>query len=109
MSIVTSKENSSEGKEIAVIPKASNAIRPASESVIVVPRPKPKPNVIDEDSYIDSLDQIIQRDFYPDLPKLRNQLEWLQAEETGDIVKMREIHNRLKGRTTGSGIFYNLL
>ncbi|XP_039627796.1 splicing factor ESS-2 homolog isoform X1 [Polypterus senegalus] len=52
---------------------------------------KTKRKVLDENSYIESLEKIIQKDFYPDVAKLRTQKEYLEAEEHGDLEKMREI------------------
>ena len=36
--------------------------------------------LLDEDDWTDRIEAIIQRDFFPDLPKLQNKLEWLQVE-----------------------------
>jgi hypothetical protein len=116
MSIVNSDSNSKKGNaETALVTKPSNsnvAIVSASNSIITPPKPRIKPKILgtlhplipsltlpDEDTYIDSLEQIIQRDFFPDLPKLRTQLDWLEAEEGGNLEKMREIYGKLK---TGS-------
>jgi hypothetical protein len=41
--------------------------------------------------YLQHLEQIIVRDFYPDLPKLKAQAEYLDAVRTNDVVKLREI------------------
>lgn len=35
--------------------------------------------VLDEDEWTDRIEAIIQRDYFPDLPKLQNKLEWLQV------------------------------
>lgn len=41
-----------------------------------------------------SLEKIIQRDFFPDVTKLQAQKDYLEAEECGDLEKMREISIR---------------
>lgn len=38
-----------------------------------------------------SLEKIIQRDFFPDVSKLQAQKDYLEAEENGDLERMREI------------------
>ncbi|XP_007908269.2 splicing factor ESS-2 homolog [Callorhinchus milii] len=52
---------------------------------------KPPRKVLDEEAYISNLEKIIQRDFFPDVEKLQAQKEYLEAEESGDMEKMREI------------------
>ncbi|XP_030073550.1 splicing factor ESS-2 homolog [Microcaecilia unicolor] len=51
----------------------------------------PNKKILDEETYIENLQKIIQRDFFPDMEKLRAQKEYLEAEESGDLEKMRQI------------------
>lgn len=39
-----------------------------------------------------SITKIIERDFYPDLPQLRAQSEYLEAKARNDTEKLRELH-----------------
>lgn len=45
---------------------------------------------LDEDNYVAAIEKIIERDFFPDIPKLRNRLEWLEAVRSGDPVIIRD-------------------
>ncbi|KAF2071337.1 hypothetical protein CYY_007335, partial [Polysphondylium violaceum] len=62
---------------------------------------KNKTTVLDEDQYVSKLSEIIERDYFPDLPKLRNQLEWMEAVESNDVNKIRNIQlNSMKRLTS---------
>lgn len=47
---------------------------------------------------------IIRRDFFPDLPKLEMQLEYIKASEEGDFMRMKELSARMT-RTPGPGAY----
>ena len=81
-----------------------------------MPPPAPRaarrtgPVVLDEDEYVARLDAIITRDYFPDVPKLRDTLRWLEATNSGDPARVREaqraIQRRLhreRGAGTGAG------
>ena len=57
------------------------------------PEPKKRRKIMEEDAYLASLNAIIQRDFFPDLPKLKLQVDLLNAAREGDIARIQEIHN----------------
>ncbi|KAH9525453.1 Splicing factor ESS-2 [Bulinus truncatus] len=62
---------------------------------------KPK-KVLTEDEFSQSIGNIIERDFFPDLPNLEAQTEYYEALEKNDLVKLREIQVRFKRPDTGS-------
>ena len=39
-----------------------------------------------------NIEKIIVRDFFPDLPKLNAQSEYLDAKRRNDVAKLRELH-----------------
>eukprot|EP00192_Tetraselmis_astigmatica_P019365 CAMPEP_0117663906 /NCGR_PEP_ID=MMETSP0804-20121206/8884_1 /TAXON_ID=1074897 /ORGANISM="Tetraselmis astigmatica, Strain CCMP880" /LENGTH=199 /DNA_ID=CAMNT_0005470999 /DNA_START=423 /DNA_END=1019 /DNA_ORIENTATION=+ len=57
--------------------------------------------VLDEDEYTEKLEHIIERDFFPDVPHLRNKLEWLQAVNGGDPVAVRNAQINIAARRAG--------
>jgi Nuclear protein Es2 len=52
-------------------------------------------HVLDEDAYVKALGDIIERDFYPDLPKLKQQIDWLEALETKDPILIAKARQRI--------------
>ncbi|XP_059139031.1 splicing factor ESS-2 homolog [Physella acuta] len=62
---------------------------------------KPK-KILTEDEFSQGISKIIERDFFPDLPKLEAQAEYYEALEKNDLVKLREIQMRFKRPDTGT-------
>jgi len=50
--------------------------------------------ILDEDTYIEKMGEIIQRDFFPYLKKLQAQNQYLDALEQNDINRMRELYTK---------------
>ncbi|KZC12538.1 PREDICTED: protein DGCR14 homolog [Dufourea novaeangliae] len=53
-----------------------------------------QPTILDEDTYITRMGEIIQRDFFPHLDKLQAQNEYLDALEQNDAKRMRELYEK---------------
>ncbi|CAD5114921.1 unnamed protein product [Dimorphilus gyrociliatus] len=61
---------------------------------------KPKKNVLGEDTYTEQVENIIERDFFPDLPMLKAEKEYMEAVEKKDYAKLRELHLKHGGKFT---------
>ncbi|KXS13141.1 hypothetical protein M427DRAFT_71550 [Gonapodya prolifera JEL478] len=82
----------------------------SSSSLAMAPPPSRPPRktlasqlpktVLDEDTYISGLAHVIQRDYFPDLGKMRASAEYLDAVESGDSARVRDATLEL-ARTTG--------
>lgn len=59
--------------------KVSRTVALLSDDPYRPNRPKKRAKVLDEDDFVDSLQTIIERDYYPDLPRIRTKLAWLKV------------------------------
>ncbi|KAI3675150.1 hypothetical protein L1987_84735 [Smallanthus sonchifolius] len=65
------------------------------------PRKRNSSTVLDEDTYVAAIEKIIQRDFFPDIPKLRDRLDWLEATRSGDPMLIRDAQLKIIERRSG--------
>lgn len=57
--------------------------------------------VLEEDVYAEAIEAIVERDFFPHLPKLQNQLDWLQAVQSGDPALIKRAQLNIARRRAG--------
>ncbi|KAG9145464.1 hypothetical protein Leryth_021454 [Lithospermum erythrorhizon] len=60
--------------------------------------PKKQSTVLDEDTYVAAIEKIIERDFFPDIPKLRDRLDWLEAVRSHDPLQIRDAQLKILER-----------
>ncbi|GMP53723.1 hypothetical protein CsSME_00019105 [Camellia sinensis var. sinensis] len=82
-------------------PSPSLSENPNNLSSSSAKNPKNQPIVLDEDTYAASIEKIIERDFFPDIPKLRDRLDWLEAVRSGDPVQIRDAQLKILERRGG--------
>ncbi|KAG0498194.1 hypothetical protein HPP92_002885 [Vanilla planifolia] len=69
-----------------------------SSSIAAIPTRKRRVTVLDEDSYVAAIEKIVERDFFPDIPKLRDRLDWLEATRSGDPILIRDAQLKILER-----------
>ncbi|CAH8290888.1 unnamed protein product [Eruca vesicaria subsp. sativa] len=69
---------------------SDNDLRTSSSSKLTPRNPRKRMRVLDEDSYVAAIEKIIERDYFPDISKLRDRLDWIQAVKTRDPVQIRD-------------------
>ncbi|WKX99738.1 hypothetical protein Q1695_014537 [Nippostrongylus brasiliensis] len=85
----------------AVAPKSVNDGKVVKLAPKKLQTKKEVRTVLPEEQYLEKLEKIIVRDYFPDLPKLKAQTEYMDAVKRNDIAKMRELQLRYRtGRRT---------
>ncbi|KAF7827379.1 protein DGCR14 [Senna tora] len=69
-----------------------------STSAVTTKIPRKNHAVLDEDTYVGAIEKIIERDFFPDISKLRDRLDWLEAIRTGDPIQIRDAQLKIMER-----------
>ncbi|XP_011874792.1 PREDICTED: protein DGCR14 homolog [Vollenhovia emeryi] len=70
-------------KDLAVFKMPSGTVKKSKST---------RPKILDEDTYIEKMSDIIQKDFFPHLEKLQAQNQYLDALEQNDMKRMRELY-----------------
>jgi hypothetical protein len=87
MSQFISKGNNDSGGALVVPSSASSSV--------TYSKFHKKRKVLEEDDYVSKLEEIIERDYFPHLPKMREQLSYLQRSEMFDISTLRRTYKQL--------------
>ncbi|KAJ4770140.1 Protein DGCR14 [Rhynchospora pubera] len=98
------REISSPSPSVAASPSPSTQTltTTTTSASVSISRKRHRPTVLDEDTYVAAIEKIVERDFFPDLPKLRDRLDWLEAIRTGDPVVIRDAQLKILERRSSA-------
>ena len=68
--------------------------RPPDVNKLGVFKKKRKVKVLDEDEYVEKLEKIIERDFFPEIDKLKARSDYIDAADRNDTNEMRRLRER---------------
>ncbi|KRX19703.1 Protein DGCR14 -like protein, partial [Trichinella nelsoni] len=89
---------------MSLIPKPSGELKLNSDPG---PSKRVKRVVLEEDEYLKKLDEIIQRDFFPDINDLKLKNQYMDALAEHDVVKIKELQKEMfsqRNKTTDTEI-----
>uniref|UniRef100_A0A0N5BKT2 Uncharacterized protein n=1 Tax=Strongyloides papillosus TaxID=174720 RepID=A0A0N5BKT2_STREA len=88
-------------KEVFKVPDTNTKVshKKISPRIQTVEKRKIERHVLDERTFIKGLETIIERDYYPELKKLRAQKEYVDAVRDGDTEKIEELKRCYSVRT----------
>lgn len=65
-------------------------------------RPPRRPDIVlEEDQWTDAIEAIIERDYFPEIPKAQSKLEWMDAVQSGDPARIRQAQLNIAQRRAG--------
>lgn len=85
---------------LSVIPSSSNKQKVVVLAAKKLETVKEVRIVLPEEEYLEGLQKIIVKDYFPELPKLKAQKEYLDAIASNDLTKVRELQLRYSTKRT---------
>ncbi|KAM7270705.1 hypothetical protein ACFE04_029919 [Oxalis oulophora] len=69
---------------------SSSSLQLSNSNSKTLEHTRKKTKILDEDAYVAAIEKIIERDYFPDISKLKDRLDWLEAIKTRDPIQIRE-------------------
>ncbi|KAI8851959.1 nuclear protein Es2-domain-containing protein [Chytridium lagenaria] len=85
-----------------VKPESAVAVNGITDPHKIYLKRVPSPEALDEDNYIDAVSDIIERDFFPGLKRLKLQNEFLGAVQSADLARAKALGMELHRMATGA-------
>ncbi|KAF9175127.1 DiGeorge syndrome critical region protein 14 [Mortierella sp. AD011] len=95
--------NNSSNNNNSTSSSSSSVVKATKQYQSNIPVLPPK-QILEEDEYIEALSKIIERDFFPDLAKLKRQHAYLEAVEMNDVQRIHATAREIAGNDTPLGL-----
>ncbi|VDM38370.1 unnamed protein product [Toxocara canis] len=97
---LTTFDLADEHAKLPVVPKSVNSGKVVKLGVKKLRTEKEVRTILPEEDYLEKLQNIIVRDYFPELPRLKAQKEYLDAVAANDLSKIRELQLRYSTKRT---------